>query len=200
MEDIYINFVGTFLIGTCSYFIYKNYIENPEPVEIEFAGEKLSDSEKKDICDSILNDINFNNTGLDHEETSGLDNDQDNEEHEEDNEEYEEDNEEHEEDNEYDHKTMLKKDEYCNFPKHPKLRKGYYRIRFENSDRENELNFVSINNMELFHKIENKVNQMILEDNGKNNNKTDTCINNLLKDIDMELSSNICSEKDKILY
>ena len=207
MEDIYINCIATFLLGSCTYLIYKNYVEqNDEEQLIKFEGEKLSESEKKNICDSILNDINFNNNEVEYgESNTQTESCEDNYDADEDDYDYDEDDYD-DEDDEGEIKTN--RDKFCNFPKHPKLRKGYYRIRFENSDIESEINYISINNRELFERIQCVAKQMILEDNGKKDNdvkqnivsKTDSNqINQLLDNINREFK-NICAEKDKILY
>ena len=122
MEELYLNFIITSIVCSASYLFYKNYVDKPESEEILFAGEKLTESEKKDICDSILNDINF----IDNTETNEY-TDTDASEYEPDNDDFDEDeDEDFDEDIEDDESPLIKPpSEFCNMPKHPKLRRGY---------------------------------------------------------------------------
>tara|TARA_Y100000389_G_scaffold98868_1_gene95561 strand:- start:2838 stop:3389 length:552 start_codon:yes stop_codon:yes gene_type:complete len=183
MDNFLYNAGVTLLCGSVAYLSYNSIFKTKENKPVNFAGEKLSDDVKDQICNDILSDLNYNNKPykmkftnevdneepceLDNEESCELDNDDYNDR------DYDEDDDlDYDEDNDYDTEVeeelskIEKNKNYCNFPKYAKLRKGYYRIRFEDSDHP-KLDYVTVGDKDLFNHIHTQVQQMILSDNGK---------------------------------
>ena len=115
----------------------------------------LSDDEKKDVFEDIMTQLNSHKKKEASDEEGDLDSDEEVD---------------LDYDEEADEEAELEADEsvdndrdeavYVKFPKLSRVRRGYYRVRFEDSDNPS-INFVSIKDKNLFDKIQLSVNKQV---------------------------------------